>query len=137
MHAKRRDSAMTRIESGLEGIAVAETRLSDVDGERGRLIIGGYPVEELAPKAHYEEVLHLLWYGHVPSVDQAETLRVRLATARELPPATVALLRAAAAVDVGAMDALRMGLDTLSLVDPCPADESRAADLDRAIALVA
>ena len=45
---------MTRIESGLEGIAVAETRLSDVDGERGRLVIAGYPVEELAPEARYE-----------------------------------------------------------------------------------
>jgi citrate synthase len=35
------------------------------------------------------------------------------------------------------MDALRMGLDTLSLVDPCPADDLRPADLSRAIGLVA
>ena len=128
---------MTRIESGLEGIAVAETRLSDVDGERGRLVIGGYPVEELAPKARYEEVLHLLWYGRVPSEDESESLRARLAAARDLPAATVALLRAASRGGVGAMDALRMGLDTLSLVERCPSDESRHADFDRAIGLTA
>src|SRR5262245_7316341 len=127
----------TRIESGLEGIAVAETRLSDVDGERGRLVIGGYKVEELAPKARYEEVLHLLWYGEVPSADEAEGLRVRLAAARALPAATVALLRDAATAGVGAMDALRMGVDTLSLADPGCGESGRAADLARAIGLVA
>lgn len=128
---------MNRIESGLEGIAVAETRLSHVDGEGGRLLIGGYPVEELAPQARFEEVLHVLWYGRAPSETQTEALRARLAAERELPAATLTLLRAAAARGVPAMDALRMGVDTLSLIDPCPNDASRAADLTRAIGLVA
>ena len=46
--------------SGLEGVVAAETALSLVDGERGELIIGGYPVEEIAPKATFEEVVELL-----------------------------------------------------------------------------
>jgi citrate synthase len=128
---------MNRVESGLEGIVVAETRLSHVDGEGGHLVIGGYPVEELAPKARFEEVLHLLWYGHVPTEHEAEALRQRLAAARALPEMTLALLRAAAGQSVGAMDALRMGLDTLSVVDAAPSDVSRAADIERAIGLVA
>src|SRR5579884_3091381 len=45
---------------GLEGIVAAETSLSMVDGERGELIIAGYPVEELAPNATFEEVVSLL-----------------------------------------------------------------------------
>src|SRR5581483_4085879 len=45
---------------GLEGIVAAETKLSMVDGERGELIIAGYPVEELAPRATFEEVVSLL-----------------------------------------------------------------------------
>ena len=44
-----------------------ETRLSHVDGERGELVIGGFAVEELAPHARFEEVLHLLWHGRLPS----------------------------------------------------------------------
>jgi citrate synthase len=128
---------MTRIESGLEGIAVAETRLSDVDGEGGHLAIGGFAVEELAPKARFEEVLYLLWHGEVGAERDVDALSACLAAARELPECTLALLRTAAAHEVPAMDALRMGLDTLSVVDPAPTDASQGADLARAIGLVA
>ena len=34
--------------SGLEGVVVADTRLSHVDGERGELFIAGSRVEDLA-----------------------------------------------------------------------------------------
>jgi len=128
---------MEHVESGLEGIAVAATRLSHVDGPGGHLLIGGYAVEDLAPNARFEEALYLLWYGHAPTARQTEELTAKLAAARELPPATLALLRAAAGEGAGAMDALRMGVDTLSLVDACPADGSRDADVARAIGLVA
>ncbi len=45
---------------GLEGVVVAETRMSMIDGERGQLIIGGRPVESLRG-APTEEVAALLW----------------------------------------------------------------------------
>jgi citrate synthase len=138
-HLKQRmeGRGMERIESGLEGIAVAATRLSHVDGAGGRLWIGGYAVEDMAPNACFEEVLYLLWYGHAPTARQADELTASLAAARELPSATLGLLRAAAAEGVGAMDALRMGVDTLSLTDACAAEGSRDADITRAIGLVA
>ncbi len=66
---------------GLEGILAAETALSDVDGARGRLIIAGHDVEQLAPRHSFEEVAALLWRAggleHVP-VD----LRAALGAAR-------------------------------------------------------
>ena len=40
--------------AGLEGVVVADTQISDVDGERGRLIIAGADVEQLAPVTSYE-----------------------------------------------------------------------------------
>ena len=46
---------------GLEGVVAARTRLSGIDGEKGRLWLAGYPVEELAPKAGFEETVYLLW----------------------------------------------------------------------------
>jgi len=48
------------VSSGLEGIIAASTRLSHVDGERGELIIAGYPVAELALNATFEETVALL-----------------------------------------------------------------------------
>src|SRR6185436_19878666 len=39
---------------GLEGVMVADTRISDVDGERGRLVIAGADVEQLAAVTPFE-----------------------------------------------------------------------------------
>jgi len=48
---------------GLEGIVAAETVLSDVDGQAGRLIIRGYSLDEIAGRWTFEEVIALLWSG--------------------------------------------------------------------------
>ena len=123
------------IARGLEGVVLTETRLSDVDGERGRLIIGGVPVEALAPRARFEEVLFLLWNDRFPTADEYAALRAALAAQRALPAATVTLLRAAAARGVPCMDALRMGVATLCETDVCPTGS--ATPLQSAIGLVA
>ena len=46
---------------GLEGVVVAETQHSEVDGERGRLIVAGRDIEDLAGSAPFEEACALLW----------------------------------------------------------------------------
>jgi citrate synthase len=51
--------------SGLEGVVAAETRLGEVDGERGRLIIAGHDVERLAGAVTFEDVVSLLAGGAV------------------------------------------------------------------------
>jgi citrate synthase len=56
MEAKKKASA-----GGLEGVVVAETRLGDVDGERGRLVVAGRDVERLAGEVSFEETAALLW----------------------------------------------------------------------------
>jgi len=48
---------------GLEGVVAAETVLSEVDGEAGRLVIRGFTLDELAGGWTYEEAAHLLWSG--------------------------------------------------------------------------
>lgn len=48
---------------GLEGVVAARTVLSDVDGARGRLVIRGYAVEDLAGRTRYEDAAHLLFDG--------------------------------------------------------------------------
>jgi citrate synthase len=46
---------------GLDGVVVAETRLSRVDGEAGRLVVCGRDLEALAGRASFEAVCALLW----------------------------------------------------------------------------
>ena len=66
---------------GLEGVVAAATGLSEVDGERGELIIGGFPLAELAEHASFEETMWLLWHGELPTARQLETFRDELAVA--------------------------------------------------------
>ena len=100
---------------GLEGVTAAETRLSSVDGEAGELIIAGFPVEELAGRASFEETVYLLWHDALPDPGQLTAFRKGLAGRRMLAPATLDLLRAAAAERADTMDALRMAAGTASL----------------------
>ena len=122
--------SQTVLASGLDGVVAAETRLSAVDGEAGELTIAGFPVEQLAGRATFEEVVYLLWHDALPDPKQLATFREELDTRRALPSATLKLLRAAAAERVPAMDALRMAAGTVSLGG---ADDSYA----EALALVA
>ena len=101
--------------SGLAGVVAATTTLSHVDGERGELVIGGYDVGELAESATFEETTWLLWHGALPTAGQLEPFRAELAARRQLPPATLALLRDCARAAIDPMDALRIAVGTISL----------------------
>jgi citrate synthase len=48
---------------GLENIVAAETVLSEVDGQAGRLVIRGFAVEEISGRISYEAATHLLLGG--------------------------------------------------------------------------
>jgi citrate synthase len=103
------------INSGLEGIVAARTKLSMVDGERGELLIAGFPVGELAARATFEETVWLLWHSELPDAEQLARFRGKLATHRSLPVETLDLLRACARQRIDVMDALRMAAGTVTL----------------------
>lgn len=100
---------------GLEGVVVAETRLSYINGETGTLRVGGFPIAELAQDATYEMSVYLLLYGHPPTATELADFRERLAGERRLPEEVHDLLRAAAAAALPAMDAIRMGAAAANL----------------------
>jgi citrate synthase len=105
------------VTGGLEGVIAAETMLSSVDGEAGELIIAGYPVEELAPNARFEQTLFLLWNGRLPDDAELERFIARSRELRDISSATLRLLEDAARRRRTPMDALRMASATLDLDD--------------------
>jgi citrate synthase len=107
------ESSRTGFVAGLEDVVAAETCLSGVDGEAGELTIAGFQVEELAGLASFEETVYLLWHDVLPDPGQLADFRDELAGRRELPLATLDLLRAVAAEKVPVMDALRMAAGTV------------------------
>ncbi len=122
--------------SGLEGIVVAQTKLSRVDGEAGRLVYGGYSIEDLAEHATFEEVCHLLWQGELPTRSQLEELRRAIATESELPDSVLQLIRSAP-TDAHPMAVLRTAVSALGVEDPEAEDMSRESNLRKSIRLVA
>jgi len=97
------------LDPGLEGTVVAETRLSRVDGERGELVVGGFPVGELAGNATYEETAYLLLHDRLPTATELAAFRADLADRRAIGESVRGVLRTAAREERDAMDALRMG----------------------------
>lgn len=100
---------------GLEGVVAAQTRLSSVDGLAGELIIAGFPLETIADKATFEEMVYLLWHDTLPDARQIANFTARLSSHRAITETALAVLRAAAAEQLDVMDALRMAASTLSL----------------------
>lgn len=102
---------------GLKDIVAAETRLSHVDGEAGELVIAGYPLEEIAERATFEEMAYLIWHGSLPDEAALDQFTRELAGRRTLPVATRDLLRAAASERQPVIDAVRMAVASLPTRD--------------------
>jgi citrate synthase len=81
------------VAKGLDGVVAASTRLSDVRGDVGQLIYGGYDINELAGKVSYEEVIYLLHHGHLPNQSEFNKLKETLVGFRELPRGVVDIIK--------------------------------------------
>jgi citrate synthase len=98
---------MPEFSPGLEGVVAAETEISEVDGQNGRLIYrGGYLIQDLAATCTFEEVAYLLWNGKLPDRAELAQLTRELARQRALSDAGRATLDAAPR-DSDPMDVLR------------------------------
>jgi citrate synthase len=79
--------------SGLEGVVVAQTRLSAINGEKGELIYVGYEIDDLARNTTFEEVTYLLWHYRLPNKQELEDLHSKLVAERKLHPKLLELMR--------------------------------------------
>lgn len=106
------------LKRGLEGVLVAESDLSYVDGEVGKLVYRGYDIEDLARGASYEEVLYLLWHGSLPTAAELDSFAADLAAEREVNDDVIETVRALADAGERPMAALRTATSMLSAYDP-------------------
>jgi citrate synthase len=126
----------TVVNPGLEGVVVGETVLSNVEGEVGRLTYRGYDIHDLAERANYEEVVHLLLFGRLPTHEELEALNARLAARRALPNGLLAMMHAIPR-DAWPMDVLRTGVSAIAHFVPHRPDGSHETSIDSAIDLIA
>ena len=101
---------------GLEGIVVADTMLSDVDGENGRLVVVGDEIEALTGTVSFESLCARLWQGDAPAPLAENDVRAGIAEGRLLGWKALPLLGDALQHEDG-MDALRAATAHLAIDD--------------------
>ena len=110
-------SSASKLIKGLEGVVAAQTSLSDVDGENGRLLFRGIPIGELVEKSHFEEVVYLLWYGKLPTSIELETFKETLKAQRPLSDRAMDILKLIPP-QAHPMSALRTMCSLMGSLDP-------------------
>ncbi|MFO7927125.1 MAG: citrate synthase [Halobacteriota archaeon] len=106
------------LKKGLEGVLVAESSLSFIDGDAGELVYRGYTIDDLAKNATFEEVVYLLWHGELPTADELSDFKSSMAKERHLDDGVQRLVRDLAEADEEPMAALRTIISDLSAYDP-------------------
>ncbi len=124
------------VAKGLEGVVAEATRLSDVQGQVGRLLYRGYDINDLAAHSTFEETVYLLWFGSLPTRSQLDSFRQALAIARPLPSGVLAQMKQWPA-DSNPMGVLQATVAVLGLYDPQRNETSGAARRDVAVKLTA
>jgi citrate synthase len=122
--------------AGLEGVVAATSSIGDVDGVNGVLIYQGYNIHDLAEHSTFEEVVYLLWHGHLPNKSELDELRSQLADGLTVQAEVLHLLHHLPQ-DAEPMDTLRTLVSALALYDSAREDLSREGALRTATKLTA
>jgi len=120
---------------GLAGVIAGETEICWVDPNAG-LMYRGYDIHEMAEKASFEEVAYLLLQGELPNIGEFQQFKAEIAQARPLPKEVLEVLRLMPK-NTHPMDMLRTGVSMLAPFDPELNDNSRDANIRKAIRLIA
>ena len=125
-------STSTAAPRGLEGVVACNSSICYIDGEKGVLAYRGIDIHELADNSTFEEVCYLLWFGKLPSRKELQELSVQLWRERKLDAGIISYLRQAPKHALP-MDVLRTTVSALSYFDPEERNNTREANVRKAI----
>ncbi|RFC47967.1 MAG: citrate synthase [Verrucomicrobia bacterium] len=125
------------VHRGLEGVYANESKLSDVQGDEGKLYYLGYNIDELVEShVSFEEIIYLLHKHKLPNRTELEGVEAKLRARRSLPQGIIDFLTAAPKT-ANPMDVLRTGVSMLGLYDDLGNDTDRSLNEDRSLAIIA
>ena len=123
-------------DKGLREIVAAQTSLSDIDGQTGRLWYVGYDIHDLAGKISFEEVVYLLHELRLPTQAELDELIDFLTEERDVSRFLQDLMPTLAQ-QTSPMSMLRTSVSAASAYDPDGWDSSAEADARKALRLIA
>lgn len=124
------------LNTGLRGVTVASTKISDVIGDQGKLIYRGYLINDLAGKAGFEEIIHLLLFEKLPGSGELAATKKQLAAERKLPDKLIGALKASPPKALP-MDILQAAASMLAHHEIDITSKTRDAVLSMGIRLIA
>ena len=122
--------------AGLRGVVAAQSAIGDVNGEEGILIYQGYNIHDLAENSTFEEVIYLLWNGHLPKKDELENLKQQFRENSEVAPEVLEMMKTFPK-DANPMDVLRTSVSALGFYDKKGHGTDRETAVRTAIKLTA
>ncbi|CVL08653.1 related to citrate synthase [Fusarium mangiferae] len=88
------DNSLRVLDKGLWNTAVTETSITYIDGKAGHMQYRDKTIDELFHNNNYEEVVHLIIWGTLPTQEQKMNLRRKLASHMKPPPAVETAIKA-------------------------------------------
>lgn len=102
--------------AGLRGVVAAQSKIGDVNGEKGILIYQGYDIHDLAANANFEEVVYLLWNEHLPNKAEYDELCAQFRANYAIPAELIEMMKSFPK-DAEPMDVLRTTVSALPFFD--------------------
>ena len=121
---------------GLRNIEVADTRISSIDGENGKLIYRGYDILDLVNHSTFEETSFLLLFGSLPTAAQLVDFVDEMKKVRNVPEMVYENLRNRPH-SASPMDVLQSSVSELPDYDSNLVDDTKEMNVKRAILLIA
>lgn len=124
------------VHKGLVGVYVDDSKVSKIVQETNSLTYRGYAVQDLCEKCKFEEVAFLMWNGELPDAQQLKDFEKTERSLRKIDDSLVTVLKTLRP-DAHPMDVLRTAVSFIGAQDPKWADESREANLEKSINMMA
>ncbi len=116
--------------AGLRDVVALPSSIASIENDV--LAYRGINIDELAENASFEEVIHLLWHGSLPTKPQLEQLRTSIATQADLPAGLIVVMKTFPRRTTP-MEGLRTAVSALATFDAESEDMSPAANARKAI----
>ncbi|TAL38800.1 MAG: bifunctional 2-methylcitrate synthase/citrate synthase [Alphaproteobacteria bacterium] len=130
------DSKKPEVHKGLVGVYIDDSKVSKIVQETNSLTYRGYAVQDLCASCKFEEVAFLMWHGELPTKQELADFEKKERSLRAIEPELIDVLKKLRH-DAHPMDVLRTAISFIGAQDPNWADESKAANLEKSLNMMA
>jgi len=111
------DECKTVLNTGLRGVTIASTKISDVNGAEGKLVYRGYLAKDLASTTSFEEIVYLLLFETLPDRESLSSFKKQIAQQRSVPQEIFNAMKAMPKESLP-MDVLQAAVPMMASYDP-------------------